>query len=511
MNGLYHGSPTSPQPHFVLVPFLAQGHTIPIVDLAHVLVHHGAFVTFVTTPLNASRIRQYIEHARELQLPIRFVTLPINCSEVGLPEGSENLDTLTAGLKQFNAFLEACLQLRDPLISYLKEHGPPPNCVISDLCHPWTGDVARTFGIPRFSFVGFSAFSHLCRHIINSKNIYDKVTDDHQPVPLPGFPHPLEIPKTRSPLNFSISEGRVRYMIREEERKVQGVIVNTFEEMEPLYVECFEKAMEKKVWTLGPMGLYNRDTKKLNARGDKASIDIERCMNWLDGMQDQSVIFVSFGSLARIMPLQLIEIGLGLEASKKPFIWVIKFGPHNAEFEQWLIEERFEERTKDRGLLILGWAPQSAILSHNAIGGFMTHCGWNSVIESISSGVPMITWPHFAEQFLNEVLVVDILKIGVRIGVTSSVTWGSEKRDEVMVKRDDIESKVLELINEEGEGMKKRVKARELGNMAKKAMEESGSSYQNIKLLIQEIQQQIPVGEVEKANGLESLRCAQLN
>jgi hypothetical protein len=164
MNGNHHGSPTSPQPHFVLVPFLAQGHIIPIVDLAHLLANHGALVTLITTPLNASRLRNVIERAKDLLLTIRFVTLPFSCSEFGLPEGSENLDTLLAGLKQFNTFLEACLQLQEPLISYLKQHDPPPNCVISDICHPWTGDVARTFGVPRFSFVGFSAFSHLCRY-----------------------------------------------------------------------------------------------------------------------------------------------------------------------------------------------------------------------------------------------------------------------------------------------------------------------------------------------------------
>lgn len=169
---LHHGSPTTPQPHFVLVPFLAQGHIIPIVDLAHLIASHGSLVTFVTTPLNASRLRHVIERAKELKLSIRFVTLPFSCGEEGLPEGSENLDTLSDGLKQFRAFLDACLQLRDPLISYLKEHGPPPNCIISDMCHPWTGDVARTFGVPRFSFVGFSAFSHICRYNLASFQLF---------------------------------------------------------------------------------------------------------------------------------------------------------------------------------------------------------------------------------------------------------------------------------------------------------------------------------------------------
>ncbi|KAJ4780332.1 Glycosyltransferase [Rhynchospora pubera] len=162
-----------------------------------------------------------------------------------------------------------------------------------------------------------------------------------------------------------------------------------------------------------------------------------------------------------------------------------------SEIEQWLIEENFEERVKDRGLIIRGWAPQVMILSHNAIGGFMTHCGWNSTIEGICSGVPMLTWPHFAEQFLNEVLVVDILKIGIRIGVMSSVTWGSEKTDEVKIKRNEVEKKVLELLTEGGGGLERRLKASELGKMAKMAMEEGGSSYNNIELLIHEIKERM--------------------
>jgi flavonol-3-O-L-rhamnoside-7-O-glucosyltransferase len=346
--------------------------------------------------------------------------------------------------------------------------------------------------------------------VITSKNLYDKVADEHEPIPLPGFPHPLAISKNQSPFNVSLNE-KFRDMIREEESQARGVIVNTFQELESLYLDSFKNAIRKEVWALGPMGLYNRDMKKLNSRGNKASIDIDRCMLWLDGMRDGSVIYLSFGSLACSIPLQLIELGLGLEASEKPFIWVLKTGDRTSEFEQWMLQERFEERTKDRGVIIRGWAPQMAILSHNAIGGFMTHCGWNSIIEGISSGVPMITWPHFADQFVNEMLVVDVLKIGIRIGVTSSTTWGSEKGDEVKVKREDVERKILELINEEGEGMERRVKAIDLGRKARKAMKGGGSSCQNIVLLIHEIRQQMRVADVEKESGTTSVRVAQLN
>lgn len=280
----------------------------------------------------------------------------------------------------------------------------------------------------------------------------------------------------------------VRAKIVEEDSKSEGVIVNTFQELESIYLESYEKFLHKKAWAVGPMCLYNKGLKQMASRGNKASIDEERCLKWLDSMQNGSVLFVNFGSLVRSVPLQLMEIGLGLEASRKPFIWVIKAGDKMPEIEQWLIEENFEERVKDRGLIIKGWAPQIMILSHRAICGFLTHCGWNSTIESICNGVPMITWPHFGDQFLNEMLIVDVLKIGIRIGAERYITWGSEKSDEVMITRDDVERKVLELMDEE-KGTERRVKARDLGEMAKKAMEEGGSSYKNIELLVQAMQE----------------------
>ncbi|KAJ4787252.1 Glycosyltransferase [Rhynchospora pubera] len=371
------------------------------------------------------------------------------------------------------------------------EHETPPSCVISDLSQPWTGEVAREFGIPRLGFLGISAFSSLCKDITVLHKIYDNVTDENEPVPIPRFPHPLEIAKTKSIMNFD-SPGleKILEKVAQEDSKSEGIIVNTFQEMESLYIDSYEKLTGKKAWAVGPMCLYNKGLKQIVSRGNKASIDEIRCIKWLDTMEKGSVLFVNFGSVANIVPLQVMEIGLGLEASKKPFIWVLKATDEMPEIEQWLIEQKFEERVKDRGLIIKGWAPQFLILSHKAVGGFLTHCGWNSTIESICNGVPMLTWPQFGDQFLNEILAADVLKIGIKIGVESSVVWGSEKSDEAMVKRDDMERKVLELMDEGKEGMERRVRARELGDKAKAAMKEGVSSHKNIELLIKVVQKE---------------------
>lgn len=118
------------------------------------------------------------------------------------------------------------------------------------------------------------------------------------------------------------------------------------------------------------------------------------------------MLYVCFGSLYEFAESQLLEIALGLESSNICFIWVIKSDAF------LLLDKDFEERVKDRELIIKGWAPQVLILNHPAVGGFMTHCGWNSVLESVSSGVPMITWPLFAEQFYNGNFVLTHWKIG---------------------------------------------------------------------------------------------------
>jgi hypothetical protein len=215
-------------------------------------------------------------------------------------------------------------------------------------------------------------------------------------------------------------------------------------------------------------------------------------MGWLDSKKPRSVIYACLGSLCRLVPAQLIELGLGLEASNQPFIWVIKTGDQRylEELEEWLVKERFEERIKGRGLLIKGWAPQVLILSHPAVGGFITHCGWNSTLESVCSGVPMITWPLFAEQFFNEKLVVEVLRIGIKVGVEIPVRWGDEEKVGVLVKKDGVEKAIAMLMDGGEEGEKRREKARELGEVAKKALEKGGSSQLNMSFLIEDITKQ---------------------
>ncbi|KAJ6798271.1 UDP-glycosyltransferase 73C6-like [Iris pallida] len=291
-------------------------------------------------------------------------------------------------------FFTAISLLREPLETFLREVHPRPSCMITDFCNWWTSEAARELKLPRFIFHGPCCFFILSSHNIYRHRAYDGVEDEFEPVVVPGLPQRIEVSRAQAPGWFAGWEEMQERVYRAEETAA-GAVINTFHELEADYVELYAEATGKAVLPVGPLSLCNKDAASRAARGKASSVDEDEVSRWLDGMEPGSVLFVSFGSLVRTQPLQVIEIGRGLESSGRPFIWVIKEAERRCpEVEEWL-SEGFEERTGARGMIVTGWAPQMVILSHPAVGGFVTHCGWNSMLESVSSGVPMITWPSF--------------------------------------------------------------------------------------------------------------------
>lgn len=159
-NAVADGQDGSARTHFVLVPMMAQGHIIPMTDMARLLAEHGAQVSVVTTPVNASRMAGFVHDAEVTGLAVRLVVLHFPTAEFGLPDGCENLDMIQSK-DLFRNFMEACAALREPLAARLREQRPPPSCIVSDMIHWWTGDIARELGIPRLTFSGFCGFSSL--------------------------------------------------------------------------------------------------------------------------------------------------------------------------------------------------------------------------------------------------------------------------------------------------------------------------------------------------------------
>nr|UHH90521.1 UDP-glycosyltransferase [Nicotiana benthamiana] len=484
------------QLHFILFPLMAPGHMIPMIDIAKLLANRGAITTIITTPVNANRFNATITRAIKSGLKIRIVTLKFPSVEVGLPEGCENIDMLPS-LDLASKFFAAISMLKQQVENLLQGINPKPSCVISDMGFPWTTQIAQNFNIPRIVFHGTCCFSLLCSYKILSSNILENITSDSEYFVVPDLPDRVELTKaqvsgsTKNTTSVSSSVSKeVTEQIRSADELSYGVIVNSFEELELVYEKEYKKARGKKVWCVGPVSLCNKENEDLVTRGNKTAISNQDCLKWLDGFETESVVYVSLGSLSRLTVLQMVELGLGLEESNRPFVWVLGGSDKLNDLEKWILENGFEERIKERGVLIRGWAPQVLILSHPAIGGVLTHCGWNSTLEGISAGLPMVTWPLFAEQFCNEKLVVQVLKIGVSLGVKVPVKWGDEENVGVLVKKDDVKKALDKLMDEGEEGQVRRTKAKELGELAKKAFGEGGSSYVNLTSLIEDIIEQ---------------------
>ncbi|PKU72968.1 UDP-glycosyltransferase 73C4-like [Dendrobium catenatum] len=483
-----HNSNPNPA-RIILIPFMAQGHMIPMVDMARLLASSGALVTFITTPVNAARIRPIIDHIENSHLPVRFVQLPFPSADAGLPAGCENADLISSP-DLFKSFMEALSLFGEQVKLYLtaaNSTAVPADCIIFDCLNSWVRAVAKSLDIPHIMFYGPSCFYILCAHLLKKHQVLKSIDDDYEPFKVPELPEPVEVMKAQV-MRWMDRPGweKISEEFYKTEKSAFGVVMNTFEELEKSGLDKFRKEIGKKVWPIGPLSLANKDLDSKVMRGKASSIDTGVLSSWLDSKTPNSVMFVSFGSLSRNPISQLVQIGQGLESassSQLSFIWVVKEAERSEEVENWLAE--FEERTKGRGMVIRGWAPQAMILGHVTVGGFMTHCGWNSTLEAIAAGVVMATWPRFGDQFVNERLVVDVLRIGVAVGAKVPIFYADEMSGKGLVKGEEVR-KVVEKVMQGGEeGEERRKRAKELAEKARKAMEEGGSSFENLKRVIQ--------------------------
>ena len=234
---------------------------------------------------------------------------------------------------------------------------------------------------------------------------------------------------------------------------------------------------------VGPVALASKDAATRGA-SNGPSPDADGCQQWLDTKPEGSVVYVSFGTLAHFSPPELRELARGLDLSGMNFVWVIAGGADTEESE-WMPDGFAELMARgDRGFIIRGWAPQRLILAHPAVGGFVTHCGWNSTLEAVSAGVPMVTWPRYADQFYNEKLVVELLKVGVGVGSTD---YASKLETRRVIGGEVIAEAIGRVMgdNEYAEAIQEKAKA--LGEKARRAVAKGGSSYDDVGRLVDEL------------------------
>ncbi|XBI68822.1 hypothetical protein VPH35_047972 [Triticum aestivum] len=240
-----------------------------------------------------------------------------------------------------------------------------------------------------------------------------------------------------------------------------GVIINTFSDLEDAELQKIIDGMGVPVYAIGPLHKIS-----LGAQSSLLAQD-RTCLDWLDKQEVGSVLFVSFGSLASMDQEELVETAWGLANSRMPFLWVIR--PDSVQGSGKIgLPDGFEEEARDRGMVV-SWAPQQEVLGHQAIGGFWTHNGWNSTLESISEGVPMICRPHFGDQMINARYVQEVWKIGFRL--------------EGKMDRDNIQRSVKKLFcHDQGGEMRRR--ANNLKDKATRCIMKGGSSQTGIDLLV---------------------------
>ncbi|KAL2465632.1 UDP-glycosyltransferase 89B1 [Abeliophyllum distichum] len=255
-----------------------------------------------------------------------------------------------------------------------------------------------------------------------------------------------------------------------------GLVVNTFSGLEGVYLNYLSKELgHERVWSIGP--LLPPDDVGPVERGGPSEVLASVIFSWLDTCQDHTVVYVCFGSQAVLTNKQMEELTLGLEKSGVKFILCVKGKTkgHVDEEDYGDIPSGFEDRVTGRGLVIKGWAPQVLILRHKAIGAFLTHCGWNSALEGIVAGVPMLAWPMGADQFANATLLVDELKVAIRVC----------EGDETVLESNDLVKFLGEITSEKW--IVKRAIAKYLSKAAFDAIGKEGSSFKNLDAFLRHV------------------------
>jgi len=453
------------------IPYLAAGHMIPLCDIASLFASRGHLVTIITTPSNA-RILPKPNNNFNVQ------TFQFPSQEVGLPDGIENLSSVS-NIDEGWKIYHATTLLHGLIENFVEQH--PPDCIVADFLFPWADELAKKLHIPRFVFNGFSLFTICAMESLKSHPLPEDASGSFV---IPNFPYDIVINSTPPLESKTFMDPLLTVALKSD-----GFIINSFVELDGKeYVEYYEKTIGHKAWHLGPVSLVPKTTQEKANRGGESEVSLQKYLNWLNSKQDNSVLYISFGTICYFPDKQLYEIASAIEESGYEFIWVVpeKKGKENEseeEKEKWL-PKGFEERNK--GMIVRGWAPQMVILGHPAVGAFLTHCGWNSVTEAISAGVPMITWPVHSDQFYNEKLITHVREIGVEVGADEWITTAFRDMKK-LVKRDFIKKAMRRLMDGGTEAVQIRNKAQELAKIARDVIQEGGSSHDNLTSLIDEL------------------------
>ncbi|KAJ0428746.1 putative 7-deoxyloganetin glucosyltransferase [Helianthus annuus] len=452
------------KPHVLVIPYPAQGHVIPILELAQCLVTKGVKVTFINTEVNHSLVTS-------------------NCSDkdgfgdlmqmVSLPDGIESSEDRSDIRKLNLSMLQTMPRKLEELIEKInKEDSSKVSCVIADDSMAWAIQVAKKMGISSAAF--WPASVATLASILSFQKLIDDGIINKKGIPLSS--EMIRLSETMPPIKpqnlaWACLEDtatievffQVAIQAEEASRLTEWFICNSCPELEAAAFSLYSQLLP-----IGPLLAKNRLADQAGHFWQEDST----CLAWLDQQPPCSVIYVAFGSFAIFNQTQFEELALGLELSNRPFLWVVRPGMTKETTTDY--PDGYMERIGSRGRIV-SWAPQQKVLSHPSVACFISHCGWNSILEGVTNGVPFLCLPYFGDQFHNETYICDIWKTGM----------GLEKDEAGIITRGEIKSKVEKLLSDKTF----RVKALYIKQKVISSVSKGGCSHKNLNNFIEWIQQ----------------------
>ncbi|KAK9924271.1 hypothetical protein M0R45_032651 [Rubus argutus] len=472
----------STNPHAVCIPGPGQSHIKGVLKFAKLLHHRGFYITFVNTEFNHKRFLKSVgPDSLDGVADFQFETIPD-----GLPDSDPDTNPDVTLLCESR--MKYCLApFRDLLMKLNNSNtNPPVTCIVSDgFMSLFTMTAAEEIGVPialfntiaASTYMGFKQFRTLVQKGLAplkdescfTNGFLDKVVDwipgmkDIRLKDLPTFF------QTTNPndiwFNFTMEST-------DNVHKAAALVFLTFDALEHDVLDALSSMFDQSlVYAIGPLELLISQIPNdpLKHIGYSLWKEETECFEWLKNKAPNSVVYVNFGSVVVLTPKQLVEFGWGLANTKLSFLWVIR--PDLVLGGSATLPPEFVAETKERGL-IASWCPQEQVLNHQSVGGFLTHCGWNSIIESLTAGVPMLCWPFVADQQTNCFYTCNKWGIGMEISND--------------VKRNEVEKLVIELMKgNKGKELKRKVM--EWKKLAEEATAPHGSSFTNLDNLVNEV------------------------
>ncbi|KAL0309310.1 UNVERIFIED_CONTAM: Hydroquinone glucosyltransferase [Sesamum radiatum] len=454
----------NPTPHIAILPTPGMGHLIPLLQFAKNLLHRHHFSATFIIPTCSLILAPQKAFLSTLPAGVDYLLLPAVSTDDLPPD--VKVETLISVV-----IARSLPSIRDAVKSILEDNSKKLAAFVVDLFGTDGIDVALELNIPPYIFfsstaMALSLFLHLPKL---DKTVSCEYKDVPEKLRFPGC-IPIHGKDLLDPLQDRQNDA-YKWVLHhcKKYRTAEGIIVNSFKELEPGPIEALQEQEIGKpiVYPIGPLI-------RTGSKPDDISEE-SVCIKWLDDQPSNSVLYVAFGSGGTLPRDQIIELALGLEMSEVRFLWVLRcandmtsnptyFSIESSDDPLAYLPQGFLERTKGRGL-VPSWAPQARILAHGSTCAFLTHCGWNSTLESIVNGVPLIAWPLYAEQKMNAVLLHEDVKVALRPKVGEN---GLVERAEI--------ANVVKCLMEGEEGKEIRGRVRNLKEAAANVLSENGSS-----------------------------------